>query len=332
MPMKFLAVILSIGPITAAAQTLSLGAGAHVNTTPVIGSNINGSAPTTPTLSMPTLAASAMLSAPAPVASVATVESPVVGSLHAAGLMETAPAGVLRDVVARVERTVAEGRIPVVIFDIDDTLVTTNYRKYEAMMAVAAAMSAPYPNEAARIGALSIDDVWNIYDVKTLLVSLNIGNAPFIESFGKTWLREFLKSDSLTLDRALPGAVEHVKLLLSNGAKIVYMTGRDEPNMGLGTRKSMNSLGFPMGKNTLLILKSDEAIPDVDYKKDKFSEIARMGEIVAGYENEPVNINAFVDYFPGMTPVFLRTMNSQQSKQDPISKYDHIAEVTDYLD
>ena len=90
-------------------------------------------------------------------------------------------------------------------------------------------------------------------------------------------------------------------MLTNAGAKIVYLTGRDIPRMHDGTVISLARNRFPMNASEAeLIMKPDPKIDDLEFKKAQMARIAKMGEVIGVFENEPANLNAMADEMFGL--------------------------------
>ena len=50
--------------------------------------------------------------------------------------------------------------------------------------------------------------------------------------------------------------------------------------------------------------------PDEDYKRDVAPLVARLGEPIASFDNEPANCNAFLRAYPGMSSVLVATQHA----------------------
>ena len=115
----------------------------------------------------------------------------------------------------------------------------------------------------------------------------------------------------LAYDRPYPGAVAFVRGLYDLGAEIAYLTGRDEPGMGEGTRSVLLRDGFPWAvERTHLLMKEAAHLPDLDHKKEAAHYIRRHGTLIASFENEPPNLVALRDLFPDAMHVFVDTVCS----------------------
>jgi hypothetical protein len=133
-----------------------------------------------------------------------------------------------------------------------------------------------------------------------------------IESAQEFWFRRFFTSEYLEYDRSYPGASEFAHSLHGLGAQIVYLTGRDEPNMGEGTRRNLIRDGFPWNLHgTFLLMKPSFHMADLEYKKSAANWIRQQGTLVASFENEPPNVVALYELFPDAMHIFVDTVCSQ---------------------
>ena len=112
------------------------------------------------------------------------------------------------------------------------------------------------------------------------------------------------------------GAAAYVQKLVSSGAKVVYLTGRDEQRMKIGTETNFRAHHFPLdGTHTVLLMKPTKDLDDLIFKKQAFNSISVMGTVVGAFENEPKNINAMGERFPEASLIFLDTIHSPAPDQ-----------------
>ena len=124
------------------------------------------------------------------------------------------------------------------------------------------------------------------------------------------WKSRFFSDEYLKHDVAIEGAVEFAKACYAAGAVLVYFTGRDLPLMGLGSFQSLRDLGFPIGiVGTELVCKPDAKIPDELFKREEGPKLLRVGRVVAAFDNEPGNCNAFREMNPEAEVVFVDTQH-----------------------
>ena len=104
------------------------------------------------------------------------------------------------------------------------------------------------------------------------------------------------------------GARAFAQAVHDAGAVVVYLTGRDLPNMALGSFASLRDLGFPIGCiGTELVVKPAFETPDVVFKRSVAPDLSRLGTVVATFDNEPGNVQVFLDAHPSSIGVFLAT-------------------------
>jgi hypothetical protein len=125
------------------------------------------------------------------------------------------------------------------------------------------------------------------------------------------WTDRFFTSSYLVHDRPYLGAVEFVRNIHALGAHIVYLTGRDEPNMGEGTRANLIRDGFPWDtERTQLLMKPAAHMDDLVFKKQAAGLVNGHGKLIASFENEPPNVAALHELLPEVMHVFVDTVCS----------------------
>jgi hypothetical protein len=70
-----------------------------------------------------------------------------------------------------------------------------------------------------------------------------------------------------------------------------------------------------MGAAATLMLKPAKEMPDVEFKQEAFKIISQIGVVVAGFDNEPANVNAMEVEFPEAEIVFINTRHSNRPDQ-----------------
>lgn len=218
----------------------------------------------------------------------------------------------LRALLDSVELAARSGQAPVVLFDLDDTLVDTGYRQMTIIQEYAAQadVRARFPDAAVKMAGVQYGNLR--YELGDTLMALGAAQAgailPELTAF---WAARFFDNGYLLLDHANPGGVDYVREVLRRGGKAVYLTGRWE-EMRPGTVESMARMGYPPadGHNVFLMMKPDRRQADIDFKKAAFDEIAGLGRVAGGFENEPANVNAYLERFQTGVYVFLDTRHS----------------------
>jgi hypothetical protein len=220
---------------------------------------------------------------------------------------------ILESIAGKVKKMVKQAGQPVAVFDIDDTLVSTPYRTQRILSELGeiGRFSARHPIAAERLRNIPIHRVH--YELKDTLRSIGFDNSQLLEAVTQFWGPRFFSSEYVENDRIIPGASTYVSRLHELGAKVVYLTGRDAPRMGEGTRRSLRRRGFPMDEDAVILMKPHKEIEDLIFKKQAVAWIAEQGSVVAVFENEPANLNLLGDSFPDAHRVFVDTIHSNKA-------------------
>ena len=225
---------------------------------------------------------------------------------------------ILQEIVKRVSRTRAQGENPVVLLDLDSTLYEVAPRSlkiFQEWLSTDAGLAHP---EVARLLGSATHDLlgYSITDSFHAL-GLNVRDHGVLRAMAdlkKFWEARFFRDSYLPFDIPYPGAAEFARAVHSEGAEIVYLTGRDEPNMGQGTRDNLMRDGFPWNTpRTHLLLKKSYDLPDLGHKQGAAEYVKRTGTLVASLENEPANLVALYDLFPEAMHVFVETVCSEHA-------------------
>ncbi|MBI4864516.1 MAG: HAD family hydrolase [Candidatus Riflebacteria bacterium] len=242
-----------------------------------------------------------------------------------AEIRASCPPGPMSDVVDRVRAVRREKQIPVVIFDLDDTLYRVSYRTKRIFVDWAARLPAQHDPMKASIAALDPEKM--PYHLATIMDMGGIKGQELRSSALRRWSLFFFSNRYLGQDQPLPGSVAYVDLLVRSGATIVYLTGRNTRNMEAGTILSLRRAGFPVpGPGVRLMMKPTRRVDDLDFKRQTVGEIARLGTVVGGFDNEPANVNLFREAFPGAIAVFVDTVHSD----DPPPLMGGVVTIKDY--
>jgi hypothetical protein len=210
---------------------------------------------------------------------------------------------------------------PVVVFDLDGTLMDNRPRTLAILKELAQELRAEAHSSADRIAAAEAEEL--AYLLGDSMKKLGIEHPELVERAETFWKSRFFSDHYLKHDIAVPGSVEFAKA----GAILVYFTGRDLPLMGIGSFQSLRDLGYPIGiVGTELVCKPDASIPDELFKRTEGPKLRRVGHVVAAFDNEPGNCNAFVEMNPDAEVVFVDTQHLPGAP--PLDKRVHI--VSDF--
>jgi hypothetical protein len=195
---------------------------------------------------------------------------------------------------------------PVLVFDLDGTLLDNRPRVARIFQELAETWRDRHPREAAALADISADQI--VYGLTENLARFGVAD-PQLQAEGlEFWKARFFVDAYLRYDVETAGARQFVRACYDAGATIVYLTGRDLPNMALGTFASLRDCGFPIGVvGTSLVTKPAFDIPDSDFKHEVAPSLVRHGNVIATFDNEPANCNLFLHHLPAAHCVFLDT-------------------------
>jgi hypothetical protein len=220
-------------------------------------------------------------------------------------LSSEARATLLRSILERARKQ-AETSPAVVVFDLDGTLMDNRPRVVAILHELAEAWKAHRPEAAERCARARPDDIG--YGFIENLRRLGVIEPELHEEGLAFWKARFFADPHIKHDVEVRGARQYVRACYKAGAVIVYLTGRDLPNMALGSFASLRDLGFPIGViGTELVVKPTFEMPDTEFKRSIAPELSRLGTVVAAFDNEPANVNLVLEAHPGATGVFLDT-------------------------
>jgi hypothetical protein len=197
---------------------------------------------------------------------------------------------------------------PVLVLDLDGTLMDNRPRTAAILRDLAELWRDSHPEAAAALAESTPEKL--AYLLSDSLRRLKVVDPVLVGEATEYWRSRFFADDDLRHDVALAGAVRFVRTAHANGATVVYLTGRDLPMMGLGTFASLRTLGFPIGvAGVEIILKPDAQMADEAFKRMVAPTLARVGEVVASFDNEPANCNLFKEAYPESDIVFVDTQH-----------------------
>lgn len=257
----------------------------------------------------------------------AILASMTVEELLALRAPEAAQVRTLNALLARAARERDARAAPIVVFDLDDTLLQTDHRHVRILREFAA-----QPEVRGR----SLEDAWKLaqlepgglrYAIADTARLAGVSDETVLAELRSFWFARFFKNDYLRADAPVPGGPQFCRDAAEAGAVVVYMTGRDE-GMREGTEWSLRRHGFPVpdGAAIRLILKPRFDTPDLEFKTEALRRIEEMGEVVGSFENEPAHINLFHGAFPRAINVFVDTKHSGK----PVEPHPAIPWIKDF--
>jgi predicted secreted acid phosphatase len=217
---------------------------------------------------------------------------------------------IFEDLKLRIQKVQAAGNEhPLVVFDVDDTLIDCRYRKSLVFRDFAnqAEVQSKWPEECRILLELGWERL--TYRVADNLGKMGIAEGAFGNALFDYWMKHYFTYPYLIQDRAFPGAQAFVAKCVELGAHIVYLTARDHPGMYQGTIEALESLRFPMhSPKTHVMLKPEVSMSDHHFKVGALDQIASLGRVVASLENELINLNAMAEKWPDAAMYWRKTL------------------------
>lgn len=214
----------------------------------------------------------------------------------------------VQDAVDRVVAKVAEkSRPPVVVYDLDGTLMDNGPRTWQILVDFA-----EHEGNAELRKKLDAAPRTRLpYLLQDTLAILKVDDAALIERAKAFWMDRFFTDDHQSHDIPIAGALSLVRQSYEAGATVVYLSGRDVPKMLVGVCQSLRAHGFPVGlARTVTVLKPSFYDEDLAFKKSAMDFIDTLGDVVATYDNEPANCNAFQERWPDGLHLFVDTQHA----------------------
>lgn len=209
------------------------------------------------------------------------------------------------------------------LFDLDSTLFDNSPRVYRIIRDFIKEHGADYPEDIGKLTAIKREDI--IWGIKENLKKAEIFSEKITDHVINYWFERFFSNEYI-IDVPLQGACQFVKDAQDAGLRIVYLTGRFE-TMREGTARNLREHSFPLDDDQKnLILKPDRKIPDHVFKHQVMEDVKNLGNMLAGFENEPVNANIFQEHFPDSMVFFLETNHSL----NPPNLFDNIHTIDNF--
>ena len=208
-----------------------------------------------------------------------------------------------------------------VLFDIDGTIMNTVPRNHRILKEAGQV----FPFLRGLADKMSSDEIgWNVVFSVSEKISLKKSQKRDLFVF---WEERFFHDDWLKYDVPYPGVDRVLNWFIEKGILLVYLTGRDEKNMGRGTLDSFKEFGLPASMGTKFIFKPDQSLGDLYFKLSAFPGISAMGPVIMAFENEPRNANTMADFFPKARVCLIRTLTAP----DPAEPDERIILFDGYL-
>lgn len=220
----------------------------------------------------------------------------------------------LREVLERIDAALVQDVLPLIVFDLDSTLFTTGPRNLRILREFAAAGVDRWPEVGGIVATLASGDIgWGVAEC---LRERGLHDSSMLRELRAFWYQRFFTDEYLADDLPVPGAVEFVTACHDHGAMVYYLTGRHVGGMEVGTVRALGAHGFPYGRGRCVLhLKPSFEMSDRAFKDDALADVrSYRGQVVASFENEPGNANAFSRAFPGALHFLMTTIHSPRAE------------------
>lgn len=227
---------------------------------------------------------------------------------------------ILEQILTETKESTARGRRSLAVFDLDSTLfdVSPRIQKIVGELALENSLLEKHPEVVEKLKQTKIER--GDWGIKTAMIRMGLFDThPELTILAKNfWSQRFFSNEYLKHDVPYPGAVDFVKKLNSFGADIVYLTGRDQIRMKIGSEETLVQEGFPLGYGVRseLVLKPQKGYEDFLFKSEWFNEIPEnQYEHIWFFENEPVNIEQVRKDHPKVKIVFFDSTHSGRGEK-----------------
>jgi len=229
-------------------------------------------------------------------------------------------ATILEEALARVRAAAPAG---VAVFDLDSTLLDNRPRQARILREYGARAGLPSLTHARL-------ERWAGWDLAVLMREAGAGPgevARHLLAARRFWSARFFTSAYCREDVPVPGAPAFVRAVVEAGGLVAYLTGRPV-RMQAGTVESLERHGFPGpdGDRVQLLMKPDRPLGDDEWKAQGATRVARRGEVVAAFDNEPAHVNGYAMAWPGALAVHLDTDRSDR----PVEVLARIPSIADF--
>lgn len=232
---------------------------------------------------------------------------------------------VFKDIKASIERQKTG-----VFFDLDSTLFDVHPRTESILsqLLLDEGFKQKYGSLMEQLNDVKIEKTdWGIRDA--MMRHKIQGPAEFLNAIKDYWRLHFFHDRLLINDPVYPGANAFVQAVHEAGAKVFYLTGRDQIRMKKGTLESLKRWQFPNADDVHLLMKPSTSVEDENFKADALKEKLKNLQKIFFFENEPVIISKIRKEKINVEIIFVDTIHSQveTSPTDLIS----IREFKDFL-
>lgn len=225
----------------------------------------------------------------------------------------------LRRILNEIHELTANNQKSLAVFDLDSTLFDVSPRLQQILLDFAnnPDNERRFPESTKILKTIRMQrSDWGIRQA-LIRAGLDQHSTDFHHAVRTHWMESFFSGHYLQFDQPFAGATEFVNQAATLGADVVYLSGRDRPNMESGTRDVLKKWGFPLEGTSRgqLALKPQKGMDDAEFKRDWFLELAEEAyQKIWFFENEPLNVNLIRQHLPAIEIVFFESTHAGKAE------------------
>ncbi|MFZ4405633.1 MAG: HAD family hydrolase [Pseudobdellovibrionaceae bacterium] len=242
----------------------------------------------------------------------------------------TQSAHVLEQILLQIRDLKQQGRRIQVVFDLDSTLFDVSPRLQKILMDFA--NHPEYQQQFSQHLPLfqRIQTEKKDWGIRAALIRAGYkeDHPDFHNTIRDFWVQHFFSNSYLHYDLPYAGAQDYVNAVAQAGAEIVYLTGRDQERMAIGSEEVLKRWNFPLQPpQSELALKPHKSMDDAEFKKDWFLlNREKNYDKIWFFENEPVNIHLIDQHCAEVDMIFLDTTHAGKAEA-PL----HLPTIVDFI-
>lgn len=235
---------------------------------------------------------------------------------------------VLNQIVERLKLPVPAGLSRLAVFDLDSTLFDVSPRLQKVLddFAKDPMHQQLFPEAMSFFQGIKAEQTdWGVSHALKRS-GMTQGSPEFQKTLLDYWRKTFFSNEYLHQDIPFPGAVDFVQRLAQAGVQIIYLTGRDQHRMGVGSREVLQKWDFPLHESLArLVLKPHRGLDDAEFKRDWFRDLQLSNyEVIWFFENDPVNIHRVREDIPEIDIIFFDSTHSGKAPEpDTLPRIKH---------
>jgi hypothetical protein len=203
----------------------------------------------------------------------------------------------LDTIVERVTKSQAAHKNPVVIFDLDETLFRVTDRTRRILQDWSGHLASKYAPVREKI--FHLDPERMPEGLSAALDLVEVTDPGLRKSAQRFWGLFYYTNRYLGNDGVIPGAVAYVRAIRDSGARIIYLSGRDEERVKWGTQSALKKWHFPLADESAeLHMRPNRKVADLKFKQQEIAKIRPLGEVVAAFTHQAVDANLLKQAFP----------------------------------